>query len=169
MGATTGAIFRVVLNGTQDFTESFWNTNREWSDIFKTSDGGSALSIASIFSGTVQYYNGGGGTLASVSDPTAEGYFTISGTSLNWTAVPEPTSALAGLLSPPVFSAAAESEDISERLAPVALIFLFNSKSKIHHSTSFFKPFLPLEGGNPGRDPLLGFRIRPIPPIIRSY
>jgi hypothetical protein len=98
LGSTTGAIFRVVLNDTQDFTSTFWDSDRTWSDIFKTGDAGSNLSIASIFSGTVQYYNGGGTTLTSISDPTTQGAFTFSGTDLKWTAVPEPTSALAGLL-----------------------------------------------------------------------
>jgi autotransporter-associated beta strand protein len=89
-----GAIFRVVLNGTQDFSESFWDTNRTWADIFKTANAGSNLSIASIFSAPVQYYNSVG-SLA----PTSQGSFTITGTTLNWwTAVPEPSSALAGLL-----------------------------------------------------------------------
>jgi autotransporter-associated beta strand protein len=94
LGATTGAIFRVVLNGAQDFSESFWDSNRTWSDIFKTGDAGSDLSIASIFSAPVQYYNSAG----VLTTPTAQGSFTISGTSLAWTAIPEPTSALAGLL-----------------------------------------------------------------------
>jgi uncharacterized protein (TIGR03382 family) len=35
---------------------------------------------------------------SSVSTPTAYGSFSISGSTLTWTAVPEPTSALAGLL-----------------------------------------------------------------------
>ncbi len=98
LGSTTGAIFRVVLNDTQDFTSNFWDSDRTWSDIFKTVDEVSSLSIASIFSGTVQYYNGGGTTLASISAPTAQGAFTFSGTDLKWSAVPEPSSALAGLL-----------------------------------------------------------------------
>lgn len=98
LGATTGAIFRVVLNGVQDFSEGFWDSDRTWSEIFKTADAGSALNIASIFSGTVQYYNGGGGTLTSIGAPGVQGSFTLSGTSLNWTAVPEPSSALVGVL-----------------------------------------------------------------------
>jgi autotransporter-associated beta strand protein len=98
LGSTTGAIFRVVLNDTQDFTSNWWDSDRTWSDIFKTGDLGSNLNIASIFSGTVEYYNGGGTTLASISAPTTQGAFTFSGTDLKWTAVPEPTSALAGLL-----------------------------------------------------------------------
>lgn len=94
LGATTGAIFRVVLDGAQDFSETFWATSHAWTDIFKTGDAGSALSFASVFSGGVQYYNASG----IVSSPTTQGSFTINGSSLNWSAVPEPTSALAGLL-----------------------------------------------------------------------
>jgi fibronectin-binding autotransporter adhesin len=95
LGVTSGAIFRVVLDGAQDFSESFWNTNRTWSDIFKTGDAGSNLSIASIFTGTTQYYNVNSGDLGI---PTAQGSFTISGSNLNWTAIPEPSTALGGLL-----------------------------------------------------------------------
>ena len=95
LGATSGAIFRVVLDGTQDFTDTFWDTSRTWSDIFKTGDAGSNLSIASIFTGTIQYYNVTSGNLGA---PTGQGSFSFSGSSLTWTAVPEPTSALAGLL-----------------------------------------------------------------------
>ena len=98
LGSTTGAIFRVVLNGAQDFTSTFWDSNRTWSDIYKTGDAGSNLSIASIFSGDVQYYNGGGSALTSIGIPTTQGAFTFSGSDLKWTAVPEPSSALAGLL-----------------------------------------------------------------------
>jgi autotransporter-associated beta strand protein len=94
LGSTSGAIFRVVLDGTQDFTSTFWDSDRTWSDIFKTADDGSNLDIASIFTGTIQYFNGSG----SLGTPTVQGSFSMSGSSLNWTAVPEPTSALAGLL-----------------------------------------------------------------------
>lgn len=91
----TGAIFRVVLNGAQNFSEAFWNTTRTWSDIFKSADGGSNLSIASIFS-SVQYYNATNGALSNI--PATQGYFTFSGADMTWTAVPEPSSALAALL-----------------------------------------------------------------------
>jgi len=90
----SGAIFRVVLDGAQNFSESFWDTNRTWTDIFKTADGGSAVNFASVFSG-VQYWNTTTGNLGT---PTSQGTFTISGSSLTWTAVPEPTGALAGIL-----------------------------------------------------------------------
>ncbi len=95
--ATTGtkAIFRVVLNGGQNFSENFWNTSRTWSDIFTNVAGNSNQNIASIFNSNFQYYNSGG----VLTNPTAtQGSFTFSGTDLKWTVVPEPTSALAGLL-----------------------------------------------------------------------
>ena len=95
--ATTGAgaIFRVVLNAGQNFSETFWDTNRTWTDIFTNVGGTASTSIASIFGGGIEYRNASG-MLTGV--PSAEGSFTLSGTSLNWTAVPEPSSALAGLL-----------------------------------------------------------------------
>ncbi len=94
----SGAVFKVVLGGSSSFSETFWNSNQTWSDIFKTSlDGsGSSISIASTFaSGNVQWY---AGSTNMTSLTSSEGYFTTSGTNLNWTAVPEPSSALAGLL-----------------------------------------------------------------------
>lgn len=99
LGVTTGAIFRVVLNGSQNFSESFWDTNRTWTNIFTDVAGTTSQSIASIFSGGVQYYNSSG---VLVSPASTQGSFTLSGTSLSWdsnfTPVPEPTSALAGIL-----------------------------------------------------------------------
>ena len=89
------AIFRVVLNGTENFDESFWNANRSWTDIFK--NGGTALDIETIFGtgANVEYYNSTG--LIANGNTTGRS-FTISGSTLNWAAVPEPTSALVGLL-----------------------------------------------------------------------
>jgi autotransporter-associated beta strand protein len=91
----TGGIFRVVLNGGQAFTENFWKTNRTWGDIFTNvlGTGDSTNTLASIFSG-VQYANASG---VFETAPTT-GAFTMTGNTLTWTAVPEPSSALAGLL-----------------------------------------------------------------------
>jgi hypothetical protein len=91
----SGAFFKVMLTGTQDFTDNFWNQNRTWTDIFKSADGSSILSSwASVFSGGFQYsYNGQ--TVA----PTSQGFFTATGSSLSWSAVPEPSNLLAGLLA----------------------------------------------------------------------
>ena len=76
------------------FTNGFWDTNQTWSNIFLK--GGTAQSIDSIFpNAKIEWYQGATDMTTSTS---TQGYFTINGTSLNWTAVPEPTSALAGLL-----------------------------------------------------------------------
>jgi autotransporter-associated beta strand protein len=87
----TGAIFRVVLNAGQDFSEGFWNSDRTWTDIFENA-AGTDLDIASIFGGGVEYHNASGAVSG------VQGSFSFSGTELRWSAVPEPTSALAGLL-----------------------------------------------------------------------
>jgi autotransporter-associated beta strand protein len=93
----SGARFRIMLTGTQDFTDSFWDQERIWMDIFKSADGSSNLTgWAAVFSGGFQYaYNGK--TVA----PNSSGYFALSGDSLIWSAVPEPghALALAGLLA----------------------------------------------------------------------
>ena len=93
-GGLTGsdAIFKIVLAGGQNFPDSFWDTNRAWTDIFI--DGASApLSYQSIFS-SFQYADETGTTIS----PTGNGTFAIAGSSLTWTVVPEPSSALSGLL-----------------------------------------------------------------------
>jgi hypothetical protein len=92
----TDVIFKIVLTGTQDFTDSFWGvagTTRTWTNIFTGSDGSTPIANwASIFGGGFQYsYNGE--TIAPV-----QGFFTVSGNSLSWTAVPEPSNAVVGLL-----------------------------------------------------------------------
>ncbi len=89
------AIFRVVLSGSQDFTEGFWNSNQSWSDIFTAANGTTPKTDwANIFSG-VQYYNATTGELVA---PTSQGSFGWAGNTLTWSAVPEPSSVLAGLL-----------------------------------------------------------------------
>ena len=91
----SGAIFKIMLTGTQDFTDGFWSQTRVWTDIFKSADGTNALSDwASVFSGGLQYaYNGQSAA------PTSSGSFVVSGNTLTWTAVPEPSNLLAGLLA----------------------------------------------------------------------
>ena len=91
----SGAIFKVMLTGAQDFSDSFWDQTRTWTDIFKSADGSTSLSNwASVFSGGFQYsYNGT--TVA----PTSSGYFALTGNSLTWSAVPEPSNLLAGMLA----------------------------------------------------------------------
>lgn len=81
------AIFKVVLGTGVDITNAFWsesNVTQTWN--IATIFGKSFTTGA--FSPTVQ----------TNTDISSYGSFTISGSSLTWTAVPEPTSALAGLL-----------------------------------------------------------------------
>ena len=94
--AGTDAIFRVVLADATNFADTFWNSDHTWTDIFKTADGGTNVSFAATFlAGGFQYHNSMGG----IGNTNSTGRsFTIDGSSLTWSAVPEPTSALAGLL-----------------------------------------------------------------------
>ncbi len=89
LSVSEGSIFRVVLGSGVDLANNpFWNApfaTHTWSDIF------------SGFSGLA-----GGFTTSNLQvvgqDISGVGSFSINGTSLTWSAVPEPTSALAGLL-----------------------------------------------------------------------
>lgn len=87
-----GAVFNVAL-GTNGYTDAFWNTNKTWDDIFTSTSGTFNLStLFTSYSGT---------SLNTDGTVTGQGYFTMgspSTSTLYWTAVPEPTSALAGLL-----------------------------------------------------------------------
>ncbi|MEO8614965.1 MAG: autotransporter-associated beta strand repeat-containing protein [Luteolibacter sp.] len=87
----SGAIFNIVL-GTNAFTDVFWDTTKTWTNVF--SGAGATNALTSIFSGGF-----GGPGVDSAGLVSGQGSFTLSGTNtLTWTAVPEPTSALAGLL-----------------------------------------------------------------------
>jgi fibronectin-binding autotransporter adhesin len=89
----SNAVFRIVL-GSNTFSDEFWNADKTWDNIF--TGAGATNTLASIFSsisGDRINFTDGKGTVG------GQGYFTFNGTStLNWTAVPEPTSALAGIL-----------------------------------------------------------------------
>lgn len=86
-------MFAVVLKSGQSFTDTFWNSDHNWDNIFSTTGlAADALGMSSVFSSFV--YNGSGATPVS-------GSFSFTGTggnTLTWSAVPEPTSAVAGLL-----------------------------------------------------------------------
>lgn len=90
-GTLTGtSVFTIALAGNS-FTDAFWNTNKTWSDIFS----GNALptDLGAIFT------TFGGSNVASDGAVAGQGSFAFNGsTTLSWTAVPEPTTALAGLL-----------------------------------------------------------------------
>ena len=93
-GAVTGgaAVFKVVIGGNS-FTDAFWDTNKSWTNIFTGAGAPTLLShIFSSFSAT--------GGLDSSGGVAGQGLFSFNGSTatLNWTAVPEPTSALAAIL-----------------------------------------------------------------------
>ncbi|MES2920338.1 MAG: autotransporter-associated beta strand repeat-containing protein [Verrucomicrobiota bacterium] len=97
--AGSDAIFKIVLGGSQTFSDNFWNFDHTWNNIISTNGtSGGALDLASVFS-SFTYANVNGGALGTP-DSLVEGAFTFTngGSSLTWSAVPEPGSAIAGLL-----------------------------------------------------------------------
>jgi autotransporter-associated beta strand protein len=91
----SGAVFGLVLQGSQTFADGFWTTSRTWNNLFTSdADGLVPVEWASVFS-SFRYANGNG-TLDAPSP--AIGSFTITGSTLTWSAVPEASSAFAGLL-----------------------------------------------------------------------
>ncbi len=88
--AAGSVVFKIVLGGNS-FTDEFWNTHKQWSNLFTV--GGSAYSLESLFSAT-----NFSGAVAANGVVANQGYFTFSGSTLHWAAVPEPSGALAGLL-----------------------------------------------------------------------
>lgn len=82
------AVFGVLLQGSQDFSDSFWNSPRVWTDIF--TDGSlNVLGYDTIFSSFS--YSNAFGTIS----PIGQGSFTINSSNLSWSPVPEPSTALA--------------------------------------------------------------------------
>jgi autotransporter-associated beta strand protein len=86
---TAAGAFRVVTD--LDFSAApFWDSTQTWSAIFNSfgsATGWASATAAAVYSTT--------GTLRDVGE---FGSFSITGSTLTWAAVPEPTSALAGLL-----------------------------------------------------------------------
>ena len=87
------AIFRVVIDEGVDFGNAFWASQQSWSNIF---DSGS-LSGGWAENTPVSVYTFDSATNTYTYVPV-EGSFTITGTTLNWTPIPEPGSLLAGAL-----------------------------------------------------------------------
>ncbi len=83
------AVFAIVLGTGNSFSDAFWNTDKSWTNIFTA---GSSFNLAEIYSSF------GGTHLASDGLVAGGGTFTLSAGTLNWSAVPEPSTALAGLL-----------------------------------------------------------------------
>jgi autotransporter-associated beta strand protein len=89
-GGSGAAVFNVVL-GTGAYTDTFWDTAQSWSDVFSV---GNLASVFSSITGPGVTWDSG----TSRGNVADQGYFTMATNTLTWTAVPEPTSALAGLL-----------------------------------------------------------------------
>ena len=89
-GALTGsgAVFKVVL-GSYLFSDPFWSSTRTWSNIISAGSGNTLESIFGSF---------GGVWVASSGFVAGEGTFRFSDNTLEWDALPEPSTALAGLL-----------------------------------------------------------------------
>ena len=96
LAVNSTAIFRVVLgSGATTGDLSFWQQGRAWNDIFA---GGFTLLNGEGFTNSLLQVvdtEGNNFTQSSLNPGYA---FSVSGTTLTWSAVPEPTSALAGLL-----------------------------------------------------------------------
>jgi autotransporter-associated beta strand protein len=89
-GAVTGtSVFTIALLGADAFTDAFWDTNKSWSDIFT---GTGSFDLSTLFT------TFGGTGVSSAGLVSGQGQFSFTSNTLNWTAVPEPTSAIAGLL-----------------------------------------------------------------------
>ena len=88
-GTVSGTSVFTVALGSNAFTNAFWDTNKSWSDLFT---GSGSFNLASIFT------TFGGSGVATDGMVAGQGQFTFTTNTLNWTAVPEPTSALAGLI-----------------------------------------------------------------------
>lgn len=90
-GAVTGATMLTVVLGNTGYGNAFWDTNKSWTNIFTTTGGGT-FNLSTLFSSF------GGTDVQPSGIVPGQGYFSTSGNTLNWTAVPEPTSALVGVL-----------------------------------------------------------------------
>jgi autotransporter-associated beta strand protein len=77
------ATFRILL-GNYDFSTAFWTVSRSWDNIFTASN---SFDLNSVFGG-FSYANDSGSL-----DPSGYGLFSFSGSTLQWSAVPEPGSA----------------------------------------------------------------------------
>ncbi len=90
---SAAAIFKVIVGSGVNFAseDGFWAQNQQWSNIFNVTGTGGTLGWSNT---AVAVYN----TSNELQTVGSYGGFTITGTTLSWTAVPEPTSALAGLL-----------------------------------------------------------------------
>lgn len=81
LGSNDGdATFRILLGGG-DFSAAFWTVSRSWDNIFTASND---FDLNDVF---------GGFSFADGIDPSGYGLFSFSGSTLQWSAIPEPGNA----------------------------------------------------------------------------
>ena len=74
-----------IVQGANGYGDAFWDTNKSWNNVFSAAG---LTALNTLFT----TFNGSGLTPTGTAIATAsgEGQFRFSGTTLQWTAVPEP-------------------------------------------------------------------------------
>jgi autotransporter-associated beta strand protein len=90
LNIASGSIFQIVLGTSGSQTNSFWDTGRTWSGVFNVT--GTKSGAFDTFKVVDSSFNP-----VTISSPGSFSFDSSTG-SLSWAAVPEPTSALVGLL-----------------------------------------------------------------------
>lgn len=97
LSGATDAVFRIAI-GDATFGDVFWQTSRSWADIFTDGSNAPIGGWTGVFAtggvSNFEFYNLSGQPVS----PAGYGAFSMSGNTLTWTAVPEPSAALGGLL-----------------------------------------------------------------------
>jgi fibronectin-binding autotransporter adhesin len=88
------SVFNVILGTGKSFNDPFWKTDKNWTDIF----GGTGMANVNLNDIFTRFTYEGNALTNGLVPGQGVFSFNTTGTALNWTAVPEPTSALAGLL-----------------------------------------------------------------------
>lgn len=88
------SVFNIILGSGKSFTDAFWDTDKTWTNVF-SGTGLATVNLSDIFT---SFTNNGAALTAGLVPGEGTFSFGATGTSLAWTAVPEPTSALVGLL-----------------------------------------------------------------------
>ena len=89
LSVDAAAIFRVIQNTGLNFENAFWASDQTWNDIFSAGTLDSNWNNAAV-----SVYD----TDDILQDVSPYGAFSITGGTLAWTAIPEPSSALTALL-----------------------------------------------------------------------
>ena len=91
--SVTDSVFRVIMNVGEFDTGTFWDTDRTWASSSIFNVGGTLAGFTAL-----QWYEGSTlkGQSSDLAGRLTDGYFSISGTTLTWTAVPELSNVLIG-------------------------------------------------------------------------